>query len=68
MQDRPVWRRRGFHQGNLAVPFRFTGTLDKAEPSECRGGKAAPVKGPRHEKQGTVNRSASSMTPAETLR
>jgi hypothetical protein len=29
MQDRPVWRRHGFHQGNLAVPFRFTGTLDK---------------------------------------
>ena len=29
MQDRSVWRRRGFHQGNLAVPFRFTGTLDK---------------------------------------
>ena len=29
MQDRSVWRRRDFHQGNLAVPFRFTGTLDK---------------------------------------
>ena len=44
-----------------AVPVhRQAGEADgQAGPSEGCGGKAAPAKGPRDKKQGTVNRSAS---------
>ena len=66
--DVGVDTRTGVDDNDYQVPFRFTGKLDKltdqAGSYESCGGKAAPGKGPRREKQGAVNRSASSMTPA----
>ena len=61
--DVGVDTRTGVDDSDYQVPFRFTGKLDKLtvklEPSECRGGKAAPAKGPRDAKIRPSNRSAS---------
>ena len=59
--DVGVDTRTGVDDSDYQVPFRFTGKLDKltVKLDLPNRGKAAPAKGPRNEKQGTVNRSAS---------
>ena len=61
--DVGVDTRTGVEDKDYQPPFRFTGKIDKLTVKlvaiECRGGKAAPAKGPGDEKQGPVNRSAS---------
>ena len=66
--DVGVDTRTGVDDNDYQVPFRFTGKLDKLtiklDPLKAAEEKLLQQKAQEDEKQGAVNRSASSMTPA----
>ena len=66
--DVGVDTRTGVDDKDYQVPFRFSGKLDKLtvklEPMKAAEEKLLQQRAQRHERQSAVNRSASSMTPA----
>ena len=63
--DVGVDTRTGVDDNDYQVPFRFTGKLDKLtvklDPLNAAEEKLLQQKGPRHERQGTVKRSAADL-------